>query len=95
MDFGSARDLATIAKNLIEHVARPVEIQGKLVDVSTSIGIAVFDHPDLTGDDLMKSADTAMYWPRQTAGIPTASFGRRCNRRRSTRNASRSPPERG
>lgn len=61
VDFGSTENLALIARNLTDSVARPIEYNGRSVDVSTSVGIAVFDRPDLSGDDLMKCADTAMY----------------------------------
>lgn len=53
---------------------RPFTISaGQNVIVSLSIGIAAYPEDGATGDNLVRSADTAMYWVKQTgkSAIPT------------------------
>lgn len=51
-----------IADRLVAAMAEPVEIRGRPMRVTASIGIAVAgDEPERTPADLMRDADTAMY----------------------------------
>ncbi|HEX3891541.1 MAG TPA: EAL domain-containing protein [Terracidiphilus sp.] len=54
-------DAATFAAKLVEEIAKPFMIARHEVRVSVSIGIAVFDGAGNDHQDLLKSADTAMY----------------------------------
>ena len=58
-------DAARVAEKLIGAVERPLEIDGRTLHVSASIGVALFPQD---GDDirtLMKQADTALYAAKQ------------------------------
>jgi len=50
-----------IAGNLIESISKPIDTQQDQVTVSTSIGIALYPDNGLIADDLIRTADKAMY----------------------------------
>jgi len=50
-----------IAASVIEQVARPIEIKNTEVVVSASIGISLYPENGLTAEELIRSADKAMY----------------------------------
>lgn len=52
---------ALIARRIIEEVPRPVHISGHEIQVTTSIGIAMYPQDGGDANSLLKHADTAMY----------------------------------
>ena len=50
-----------IAASVIKQIARPVEIKNIEVTVSASIGISLYPENGLTAEELIRSADQAMY----------------------------------
>jgi diguanylate cyclase (GGDEF)-like protein len=52
---------ATVARKVIEQVARPVMLEGQAVAVTVSIGISAFPHDGADATTLLKAADDAMY----------------------------------
>ncbi|MCG5241432.1 EAL domain-containing protein [Azospirillum doebereinerae] len=71
--IASANDAAHVAERIMAAVGTPLSLGGRPLNISLSIGIAVF--PDDGGDvpTLLKNADTAMY-AAKTAGRNTARF---------------------
>ena len=69
-EYESERDLAPIAEKLTLLIQAPCEISvgenTANVTVSASIGIAVFPEHGKTSDELVKSADSAMYRAKRT-----------------------------
>jgi len=61
-------DALHVAEKLLEALRKPFFIEGRSVDVSCSIGIAI--HPEDGRDEieLAKNADTAMYWAKRDGG---------------------------
>jgi diguanylate cyclase (GGDEF)-like protein len=57
----SARDAGAVARQLIAALSRRFEIEGKVVFVGASVGIAVFPEDGADPSDLLRKADTAMY----------------------------------
>jgi diguanylate cyclase (GGDEF)-like protein len=51
---------ATIAQRLVEHVARPVSLKGRVAQVGASVGLA-FASPGTSAEELVQHADIAMY----------------------------------
>jgi diguanylate cyclase (GGDEF)-like protein len=57
------------AERIIMALATPVEVSGQALAVRASIGIATLDPAvDLTGDQLLRRADRAMYLAKQSGG---------------------------
>jgi diguanylate cyclase (GGDEF)-like protein len=54
-------EVAHIAERVIAIINEPLSIQGHLVQVGTSIGIAMYPGCGATAAELIKNADTAMY----------------------------------
>jgi diguanylate cyclase (GGDEF)-like protein/PAS domain S-box-containing protein len=50
-----------IAANVIKQIARPVEVNNSEVSVSASIGISLYPENGITAEQLIRSADKAMY----------------------------------
>ncbi|CAA7624159.1 bifunctional diguanylate cyclase/phosphodiesterase [Magnetospirillum sp. UT-4] len=60
-DSPEERAVSAVADRIIEAVGRPVELGGTVVQVGTSIGIAMSPTDGSDGVTLMKNADAAMY----------------------------------
>jgi diguanylate cyclase (GGDEF)-like protein/PAS domain S-box-containing protein len=60
-EVSSTDDAARIAEKILEIIARPFEIEGHELFVTTSVGIALYPQDGEDEDTLLKSADGAMY----------------------------------
>jgi diguanylate cyclase (GGDEF)-like protein len=67
-NIGSHTDVAHIAEKVIHAIAQPAEINGHLVVVGCSIGIAIYPQAGRDADTLLKHADMAMYRAKQEEG---------------------------
>jgi diguanylate cyclase (GGDEF)-like protein len=56
-----AEDAAKVAAKLLEAVRPPIEVQGRELSVTASLGIACFPTDGDLAETLLKNADTAMY----------------------------------
>ncbi len=66
VDITCAEDAHVVARRILEMIRRPFTLLGREINLSTSIGIAVFRDD---GDDaltLLKHADTAMYHAKES-----------------------------
>ena len=59
--LGGPADAETIARRIVEELARPFMLQGQQLFVSASVGIAGYPADGASAEALLKSADTAMY----------------------------------
>jgi diguanylate cyclase (GGDEF)-like protein len=50
-----------IAASVIKRIAQPVQIQSTEVTISASIGISLYPENGITAEELIRSADKAMY----------------------------------
>lgn len=50
-----------VARKLVVHIARPYKIKGESLDVSVSVGVAMFPQHGTDEQTLLRSADKAMY----------------------------------
>ena len=57
----SVADAAAMAAKVIEAVSQPYDIEGRVVRVTTSAGIAIYPNDDEDAETLLKSADSALY----------------------------------
>jgi diguanylate cyclase (GGDEF)-like protein len=62
-------DLADMARRLAATVDRPIDVDGTLVSLGVSIGIAVADRADRNVDELLHRADEAMYAAKGNAAV--------------------------
>jgi diguanylate cyclase (GGDEF)-like protein len=56
-----AEDVLHVARKVNEAIADPVEIEGRELFISTSMGIAIYPDDGETSETLLKNADAAMY----------------------------------
>jgi diguanylate cyclase (GGDEF)-like protein/PAS domain S-box-containing protein len=65
---GSPLDALTIGQRVTEAIKGPIELDGGVMSVTASLGISVSDdgmsEPQLTADQLLAQADTAMYYAK-------------------------------
>ena len=57
-------DAGRVARRVIEAMAAPIELEGREVFTSASIGIAVYPADGEEADELRRNADTALYWAK-------------------------------
>jgi predicted signal transduction protein with EAL and GGDEF domain len=55
----------TVARRILAHLERPIRVEGHEVFVTASIGIATYPEDGLSGEILIRNADTAMYHAKQ------------------------------
>lgn len=67
-NIGSHTDVAHIAEKVTAAISQPAEINGHLVVVGCSIGIAIYPQAGRDADTLLKHADMAMYRAKQEEG---------------------------
>lgn len=60
-EISHPEDAAALAQKLIAAVAEPVELEGREVVISPSIGISLYPRDGTNAGDLAKAADAAMY----------------------------------
>jgi diguanylate cyclase (GGDEF)-like protein len=92
-----AREAEAVAERISEALSGPMQLQGREVVVSASIGLAFDDAADPLGTDLVHAADTAMYdaKSRGRGGVRTyrKELGERARRRLDVETALRSAVE--
>jgi len=66
-------DMATLAGRLVDVLGRPYLVDGHLVNIGASIGVAVSPHDGQDYDQLLRSADLALY-AAKNAGRSTYRF---------------------
>jgi len=50
-----------VAEDILAELNRPFVVEGRTLEISGSIGVAVYPDGGLGADELMRSADGAMY----------------------------------
>ncbi|TFH74921.1 EAL domain-containing protein [Gammaproteobacteria bacterium LSUCC0112] len=60
-DIRHIEDIKFISQKIISDLGEPTDMQGHLLHISTSIGVARFPHDGEDGIELLKHADIAMY----------------------------------
>jgi diguanylate cyclase (GGDEF)-like protein/PAS domain S-box-containing protein len=67
-------DALLVARKILAAIDAPFELEGCPVQISASIGIATWPQHGATQDQLVKSADAAMYHAKQSGGGAIVSF---------------------
>lgn len=66
LGLNAADECSASLDRLLEAISQPIEIKGKLFEVSASIGVALFPADDQDADTLLRHADQAMYSAKQS-----------------------------
>ena len=65
-DIGEVNDAAIVSEKLKQALARPMPIGGMELDLTASIGIAIYPNDGVDCETLIKNADAAMYFAKQS-----------------------------
>jgi diguanylate cyclase (GGDEF)-like protein len=60
-DFRSIEDVERCGRQIIRNAAQPLTIAERSLSITVSVGIAIYPDAGLTAQDLLRSADAAMY----------------------------------
>ncbi len=63
--FANENQLGRIAEKVINTIGQPVDLDGNLVSVGASVGIALYPSDGINSDELLRHADVAMYHAKQ------------------------------
>ena len=61
LPISGAPEVEKVAAKLVDHLAKPLEVNGETFTLTPSIGISVFPDDGTTADELLQHADAAMY----------------------------------
>lgn len=62
----SVLDVECCGRQIMRNASQPIEINGRQINVTLSVGVALFPEAGLTADQLLRSADSAMYSVKDT-----------------------------
>ncbi|MGH9368476.1 MAG: sensor domain-containing phosphodiesterase [Thermoanaerobaculia bacterium] len=60
-DVSRAEDISTIAQKLLNSVVRPLQVEGRALEITASIGVASYPPDGEDAETLLRNAETAMY----------------------------------
>ena len=61
LDFNSAENVEFVSRNILDEISNPFELNDHYLNVSTSIGVCLFDQKRESTAEMLKFADIAMY----------------------------------
>ena len=67
-DVHNPKDTVAIAKHAMNILSKPFNIDGRLLQITPSIGISLYPQDGKQIDDLIKKADLAMYYAKKQGG---------------------------
>jgi diguanylate cyclase (GGDEF)-like protein len=70
-----APEAEVVAGRIVAALAEPFDIDGRIVSITASVGIALDAQREIPGDVLLRDADQAMYAAKQAGRNQTAVFG--------------------
>jgi diguanylate cyclase (GGDEF)-like protein len=65
-EFRLVKDVMGCGEQIIRNASKPVEIGGRRISLTLSVGVSVFPENGRTADDLLRNADAAMYAVKDT-----------------------------
>lgn len=84
-DMNSFQDAAKVAQRVLENLERPLEVGGRELFMTTSIGIALFPLDGEDAETLIKNADAAMYFAKSQGRNHYQFYGKEMNSRAAER----------
>jgi diguanylate cyclase (GGDEF)-like protein len=65
-EFRTLDDVERSGREIIRNVSQPVEIGGRLISLTLSVGVAIYPEGGRTSEELLRNADAAMYSVKDT-----------------------------
>ena len=65
VELGGRSDILVTIERVLSTIRSPVPLNGALVFITASLGVAVFPDQEASGEDLLRSADAAMYQAKE------------------------------
>jgi len=65
-EISRLEDAGKIARNIIQKITEPYDLSGHEINITCSLGVAVFPNDASTFDEIVKCADAAMYSAKQS-----------------------------
>ncbi|RMH31607.1 MAG: EAL domain-containing protein [Nitrospirae bacterium] len=66
--IASVDDVKTVAQRILEHIARPIAVNGRQLAVTGSLGITIYPWDCANAQELLKHSDSAMYRAKAQGG---------------------------
>jgi diguanylate cyclase (GGDEF)-like protein len=60
-EFRSIRDIEGCIEQMIRSASQPIEVGGRKISLTLSVGVSIFPEDGRTAEDLLRNADAAMY----------------------------------
>jgi len=76
-DFRRAQDVQRCGEHIVRNCSQPIQIGGRTVRLTLSVGVAVFPRDGRTAEELLRNADAAMYAVKDTGRNNLCLFGTR------------------
>lgn len=80
-DSNDIHTITSLAKEILHTVALPFKIKNQEIVLYSSIGIVLFPEDGITGHELLKNADTAMYHAKDSGGNKYQFFSESMNKK--------------
>lgn len=65
-DVKDSRNAGLVAKKIVESLSQPYLVEGREIFITASVGITMFPDDGATVDELLRNADTAMYYAKDS-----------------------------
>ena len=73
--ISQANDVTKLAQRILDVFREPFVFDGHRLDITTSIGIAIYPEDGKEIESLLKNADAAMYWAKEHGRDPYRFYG--------------------
>jgi diguanylate cyclase (GGDEF)-like protein len=60
-NFHTVRDVERCGEQIIRNASQPIEINGRKISLTLSVGVSIFPENGRTAEELLRNADAAMY----------------------------------
>ncbi len=87
MDVTHPQQCGDLASRIVAAIGRPFEVDGRHMDIGTSVGIAIAPNDGADPDQLLKNADLALYLAKKEGRATHCFFEREMDRRLQGRRA--------
>jgi diguanylate cyclase (GGDEF)-like protein len=64
----AASDAEAMARRIVQSIGRPYEVDGQVIDLGASVGVAVAPDDGRTAEALLSRSDKALYQAKQNRG---------------------------